>query len=123
MDVLTVYEEMQKIAKEVREDSLPWFVEIRTYRYRGHSMSDPQKYRSKEELEEYQNVDPIERLKTYILDKKIADDKEIEELQEKVENTILEARMRHSMKICLLASRIFINNPCPSINRIKKTNQ
>lgn len=91
MDVLTVYEEMQKIAKEVREDSLPWFVEIRTYRYRGHSMSDPQKYRSKEELEEYQNVDPIERLKTYILDKKIANDKEIEELQEKVENTILEA--------------------------------
>jgi pyruvate dehydrogenase E1 component alpha subunit len=58
MDVFTVYENMKKIAEEVREDSMPWFVEIRTYRYRGHSMSDPQKYRTKEELQEYQKIDP-----------------------------------------------------------------
>lgn len=91
MDVFTVYENMKKISKEVRKDSLPWFVEIRTYRYRGHSMSDPQKYRSKEELETYQNVDPIERLKTYILDKDISTEKEIEKIQDKVEDTVLEA--------------------------------
>lgn len=91
MDVFTVYENMKKISKEVRKDSLPWFVEIRTYRYRGHSMSDPQKYRSKEELETYQNVDPIERLKTYILDKDISTEKEIEEIQDKVEDTVLKA--------------------------------
>lgn len=91
MDVFTVYEEMQKIAKDVRKTSEPWFVEIRTYRYRGHSMSDPQKYRSKEELEEYQKVDPIERLKTYILEKDIAKEEDLEEIQEKVENTVLEA--------------------------------
>ncbi len=91
MDVFTVYENMKKISEEVREDSMPWFVEIRTYRYRGHSMSDPQKYRSKDELETYQKVDPIERLKTYILDKDINTEKEIEEVQDKVEDTVLEA--------------------------------
>ncbi|WP_340103829.1 pyruvate dehydrogenase (acetyl-transferring) E1 component subunit alpha [Rhodohalobacter sp. 8-1] len=91
MDVFTVYEEMQKIAKDVRKNSEPWFVEIRTYRYRGHSMSDPQKYRSKDELEEYQKVDPIERLKTYILEKEIAKEEELDEIQEKIEDTVLEA--------------------------------
>jgi pyruvate dehydrogenase E1 component alpha subunit len=91
MDVFTVYEEMQKIAKDVRKNSEPWFVEIRTYRYRGHSMSDPQKYRSKEELEEYQKIDPIERLKSYILDKDIAGEDDIEKIQQKVEDTVLEA--------------------------------
>lgn len=91
MDVFTVYENMQKIAEEVRKDSEPWFVEIRTYRYRGHSMSDPQKYRSKEELEEYQQVDPIERLKSYLLDKDLADEEKIDEITDKVEDTVSEA--------------------------------
>jgi len=91
MDVFTVYENMKKIAKEVREDSMPWFIEIRTYRYRGHSMSDPQKYRTKEELEEYQKTDPVERLKTYVLDKKLASKKEVEEIEQKVEDIVLEA--------------------------------
>lgn len=91
MDVFTVYENMQKIAEEVRKDSKPWFVEIRTYRYRGHSMSDPQKYRSKEELEEYQKTDPIERLKKYITDKKVAAKKKIEEIEDRVEEEVLEA--------------------------------
>lgn len=91
MDVFTVYEKMKEIAAEIRKDSLPWFVEIRTYRYRGHSMSDPQKYRSKEELEEYQKVDPIERLRSYILDNRITSKKKIDEIEEKVENHILEA--------------------------------
>lgn len=54
-------------------------------------MSDPQKYRSKEELEEYQNIDPIERLKTYILDKDIAGEEELEKIQDKIEDTVLEA--------------------------------
>ncbi len=91
MDVLTVYEKMKEIAEEVREDSMPWFIEIRTYRYRGHSMSDPQKYRTKEELEEYQKVDPIERLKTYIFENKAISQKKLEEIEENVENKVLEA--------------------------------
>jgi pyruvate dehydrogenase E1 component alpha subunit len=91
MDVFTVFENMQKIAEEVRKDNMPWFVEIRTYRYRGHSMSDPQKYRTKEELEEYQKTDPIERVKKYILDKKISGKKDLEAIQQKVEDEVLEA--------------------------------
>lgn len=91
MDALTVFENMQKIAEEVRKDSLPYFVEIRTYRYRGHSMSDPQKYRQKEELAEYQKIDPIERMKKYLLENGIAGDKDIEEINSRVGEQVLEA--------------------------------
>ncbi len=91
MDVFTVYENMKRIADEVREESIPYFVEIRTYRYRGHSMSDPQKYRTKEELKEYQKTDPIERMKKYILDEKVLKKKEVEEIEQKVEDEVLEA--------------------------------
>src|SRR6056297_476007 len=91
MDVFSVYEAMKEVSEEVRENSEPYFLEIRTYRYRGHSMSDPQKYRTKEELETYQKNDPIERLKTYLKDEKILKDEEIEEIEEKVEQEVLDA--------------------------------
>lgn len=91
MDVFSVYEKMKEIADDVRKNSEPWFVEIRTYRYRGHSMSDPQYYRTKEELEEYHGYDPIERLKTYILDNKIAKEDALTVINEKVEQELLEA--------------------------------
>ena len=91
MDAFTVYEKMKEIADDVRKESLPYFVEIRTYRYRGHSMSDPQKYRSKDELELYQKVDPIERMKSYILDEKVAKKKDIEDIEQQVEDQVLEA--------------------------------
>lgn len=91
MDALTVYENMKKISEEVREDNHPYFVEIRTYRYRGHSMSDPGKYRTKEELEEYQKTDPVERMKSYLIDEKIVKKEKIEEIQDKVEDEVLEA--------------------------------
>ncbi|TVQ02875.1 MAG: pyruvate dehydrogenase (acetyl-transferring) E1 component subunit alpha [Balneolaceae bacterium] len=91
MDAFTVYENMKKIADDVRENSIPYFIEIRTYRYRGHSMSDPQKYRTKQELEEYQKTDPVERMKTYILDEKILKEKELESIQEEIEQEVLES--------------------------------
>ncbi len=91
MDVFSVYEKMKEIADDVRKNSEPWFVEIRTYRYRGHSMSDPQKYRTKEELEEYQNIDPIARLKTYLLENKIATESALKKIEEKVEQEVLDA--------------------------------
>jgi len=91
MDVFTVYEEMKKIADDVRKTNEPWFIELRTYRYRGHSMSDPQKYRSKEEMEDYQKTDPVERLKTYILDNKVANQKKVDEIESKIEQEVLDA--------------------------------
>lgn len=91
MDAFTVYENMKEIADDVRKDNLPYFVEIRTYRYRGHSMSDPGKYRTKEELEEYQKTDPIERMKTYLKDEKIIKEDKIKEIQDKVEDEVMAA--------------------------------
>lgn len=91
MDVFSVFEKMKEIADDVRKNSEPWFVEIRTYRYRGHSMSDPQKYRTKEELDEYYKIDPIERLKEYLLENKILKEDEIKNIEDKVEQEVLDA--------------------------------
>jgi len=91
MDVFTVYENMKEIAEAVRENNEPQLIEIRTYRYRGHSMSDPEGYRSKDELNEYKKVDPIERLKKYMKDKDLADDNKIESIENSVEEKVQEA--------------------------------
>src|SRR5699024_1399481 len=91
MDAFTVYEKMKEVAKDVRENSEPWLLEIRTYRYRGHSMSDPMKYRTKEELQEYEKLDPIERMKKYLLDEEIIDQDKVDAIQDEVENTVMEA--------------------------------
>jgi len=74
MDVIEVYEGISKAVQEVRKKSVPLFFEIRTYRYKGHSMSDPAKYRTKEELEEYKRQDPVLILKDRLIrEKKIAE--------------------------------------------------
>ena len=63
MDVQEVYREVGEAAARVRAESTPLFLEIKTYRYRGHSMSDPAKYRTPEELDSYKKQDPILILK------------------------------------------------------------
>ncbi|HEX8385086.1 MAG TPA: pyruvate dehydrogenase (acetyl-transferring) E1 component subunit alpha [Rubricoccaceae bacterium] len=73
MDLFEVYHAFKTIADEARAEGdqggKPFFVEVQTYRYRGHSMSDPQKYRTKEELEAKKDEDPIVRVKQYLLDR------------------------------------------------------
>ncbi|MDI6400744.1 pyruvate dehydrogenase (acetyl-transferring) E1 component subunit alpha [Balneolaceae bacterium ANBcel3] len=91
MDLFSVIDTLSEVADEVRKTQEPYFLEVVTYRYRGHSMSDPGNYRTKEELEEYKKIDPIERLKTYILDKKVAKQKDFEAINEEVEKVVLEA--------------------------------
>ncbi len=66
MDVMAVYDEFRAICDRVRTRCQPEFVEIRTYRFKGHSMSDPRKYRTKEEEAEYEAEDPIEKLARYL---------------------------------------------------------
>lgn len=82
---------MQRAAERARKGEGPTLLNIMTYRYKGHSMSDPQKYRTKEEVEEYKQQDPIERVLTTILKKKYATEKDIEKIREKVEDMIAEA--------------------------------
>jgi len=67
MNVLAVFEEV-KDAVKIAKSGTPVFLEIKTYRYKGHSMSDPAKYRTREELEEYREQDPILSLKRELID-------------------------------------------------------
>ncbi|UCB44851.1 MAG: pyruvate dehydrogenase (acetyl-transferring) E1 component subunit alpha, partial [Spirochaetota bacterium] len=70
MDVTEVYSELSKAVEAVRKKNNPVFFEITTYRYKGHSMSDPAKYRTKQELETYKKQDPILILKEKLVEKK-----------------------------------------------------
>ncbi|HEX3019319.1 MAG TPA: pyruvate dehydrogenase (acetyl-transferring) E1 component subunit alpha [Chitinispirillaceae bacterium] len=67
MDVLEVYNVVSGEIDRIRRESTPGFLEIRTYRYKGHSMSDPAKYRTRDELEAYREQDPLLLLKTKML--------------------------------------------------------
>ncbi len=91
MDVFSVYEKVTEIARKIRETNKPCFLEVRTYRYRGHSMSDPGNYRTKEEMDEFRETDPIERLKSYMLKKKVATEAQIATWSEEIEAQVLDA--------------------------------
>ena len=84
----SVFEAVSEAAARARKGDGPTFLEIRTYRYKGHSMSDPQKYRTKDEVEEYKQKDPIETTLATIYKKKYATEKEIEAINEKVKAEI-----------------------------------
>lgn len=85
MNVVTVHNAMTKAVAKARNGEGPTLLEIRTYRYRGHSMSDPAKYRTKEEVEAYRNQDPIEQLKSWMLENNHLTDKAYVALEEKIE--------------------------------------
>jgi pyruvate dehydrogenase E1 component alpha subunit len=73
MNVLSVYDHVKPIVEQMRKDHKPYFLEALTYRYRGHSVSDPATYRTKEEVEDYQkNRDPILQLERFMLENKLA---------------------------------------------------
>ena len=84
MDVVAVHKAMAKAAERARKGDGPTFLEIKTYRFKGHSMSDPQKYRTKEEVNEYKERDPLEQVRSIILKKKYASKTWMEEIEAKV---------------------------------------
>lgn len=86
-----VHEAVASAAERARKGEGPTLLDIRTYRYKGHSMSDPQKYRSKEEVKEFQEKDPIEHCLKVIKDNAYLTEKEIKEIQDWVDNEIKEA--------------------------------
>ncbi len=91
MDVIKVYEATKKAAEHVRSGKGPYLLEMLTYRYRGHSMADPAKYRTKEEVEKYKAKDPILILKSYLMQNNIASVEEIDEIDKKVKEKVKEA--------------------------------
>jgi pyruvate dehydrogenase E1 component alpha subunit len=92
MDPLSVYGNLKTICNKARENQEPILIEAKTYRYRGHSMSDPGKYRSREEVQETrENRDPIERIRALILKMKYLSEDEIKALDKKIREKVAEA--------------------------------
>ena len=93
MDVMAVYEASKKALEHIRSGNGPYFLEIITYRFRGHSMGDPERYREKDEIEKWQEDDPIGRYQKYLLEKSIATEAEVAEV-EKDANDEVEAAVQ-----------------------------
>ncbi|AWW30919.1 pyruvate dehydrogenase (acetyl-transferring) E1 component subunit alpha [Echinicola strongylocentroti] len=91
MNVEEVHEAVAEAAERARKGDGPTLLEVRTYRYKGHSMSDPQKYRTREEVEEYKAKDPIEQVKKTIMDNSILSEDEIKEIDDKVKKQVADA--------------------------------
>ena len=91
MSPVAVHKAMDEAVQRARAGEGPTFLEIRTYRYKGHSMSDPAKYRTKEEVETYKAKDPIEEVKKSILSKKYADEVWFEQIDKKVKEIVEES--------------------------------
>jgi pyruvate dehydrogenase E1 component alpha subunit len=86
-----VHEGVVRAIKRARDGEGPTLLEIKTYRYKGHSMSDPAKYRTKEEVEEYKEKDPIDHVLGVIRQNNWATDAEIETINARVEQEVEEA--------------------------------
>ena len=86
-----VHDAITKAAAHCRAGNGPYLLEINTYRYRGHSMSDPQKYRTKEEVEEYKQQDPIEGVRKVILENIWSNEAELEQWDVDVKKEVEEA--------------------------------
>ena len=92
MDVLAVRDSGRKAVAQARAGKGPQILEMLTYRYRGHSMSDPAKYRSKEEVQKMrQERDPIERLRAMLLERKVVDEAALKEIDRDVKDIVSEA--------------------------------
>ena len=87
MDVEAVHEAMDNAAKHAREKG-PVYLEMKTYRYRGHSMSDPAKYRTKEEVESYKAQDPVEIVKDILINNKMLSEAEIEKINDRINEVV-----------------------------------
>lgn len=91
MSAEAVHDAVVRAVKRARSGDGPTLLEIKTYRYKGHSISDPQKYRTKEEVEEYKQKDPIQLVLSTILAKKYATQAEIDAIDKRVGDTVNEA--------------------------------
>lgn len=110
MDVLKVHQAMAEAAAHIRSGKGPFLLEIKTYRYRGHSVSDPAKYRTAEELDAYKAKDPIEQLKAHILKHKLLDISELEDIDKAILEEIDDAEAFAEASEFPPASELYTDN-------------
>jgi pyruvate dehydrogenase E1 component alpha subunit len=91
MDPEAVHEAVARAVKRAREKGGPTLLEMKTYRYKGHSISDPQKYRTKEELDSYKAKDPIVLITNAILENKYATQEELNAIDARINDVIEES--------------------------------
>lgn len=91
MNPEAVHDAVARAVKRAREKGGPTLLEMKTYRYKGHSVSDPQKYRSKDEVEEYKAKDPIEQVKKIILANNFATENQLNDIDAKINNIVEES--------------------------------
>ena len=91
MDVLAVREATARAVERARKGYLPTLLEIRTYRFMGHSMSDPGNYRTRAEIEKYQERDPIKLFSASLLEEKVVDHKTLDDIDHKVREVVEDA--------------------------------
>ena len=86
-----IHESVTRAVKRAREGDGPTLLEFKTYRYKGHSVSDPQKYRSKDEVEEYKAQDPITQVTATILKNKFATQEDLDLIDAKIDSIVEES--------------------------------
>lgn len=91
MNPEAVHEAMEQAVARARKGEGPTLLEMDTYRYKGHSMSDPAKYRTKEEVEEFKAKDPVEMVKQKLISAKFATEAEIEIINKRVNDIVEES--------------------------------
>ena len=91
MDVMAIRENVSRILEKIRKEGGPYLLEIMTYRYRGHSMGDPERYRQKDEVKKWEEEDPIGIYRKYLIDQGIADEETLDEQDEEAERIVEES--------------------------------
>lgn len=91
MNVIEVYEATKAAIAAIHEGKGPQFLNVITYRYEGHSMGDPLRYRTKDEVAKWREDDPIGILERYIISEKMATKEDLEDIDQAVEKTVEEA--------------------------------
>jgi pyruvate dehydrogenase E1 component alpha subunit len=91
MDVMKVYEAAQKAIEYVRSGQGPFLLEVDTYRFRGHSMGDPERYRKQEEVKKWEEQDPIGMYRKYLTENKITNAKSLDEMDAQVMDEVQKA--------------------------------
>ncbi|WP_259082724.1 pyruvate dehydrogenase (acetyl-transferring) E1 component subunit alpha [Candidatus Karelsulcia muelleri] len=124
MDPLKIYEHAYNAISRARNGNGPTFLDILTYRYRGHSMSDAETYRSKKEVNESKNRDPILLIKQYILKTKIVTEKVLNSFQDEINKKINEcvkfAELSDSANVEKLYSVVYNQKDYPFLEKKRK---